>query len=428
MKAYLIPWPLGREKEEKLYFETTHRVCPPEETFERLRPLRELAGITRLADITHLDCLGIPTYMAVRPLVDHYTENISVYNGKGLTKIQAKVSALMEAVERYGGERHGRPVLLADRSEIEKYGPSVDPASLILPQGQTLEPWERLDWVCGTDLLSGETVFVPAAAVFCPYRPDNGARFIPCFSNTNGLASGNTLGEALSQALAEVIERDAESMAEISGEATTIDLKTFDSPLIQELIEKFEKAGINLLVKETSSEFGAPSFFAASDDPNTENPILLCRGSGTHLNAEIAVIRAVTETAQSRCTIISGSREDLTEEEDKKNENYHELRRRMAYWFEATPPLKSFRDIRSVQNMNFCDDLETMLRPFKKAPFGRVIAVDLTPPSVGVPVVRVIVPGLEQTSVHAERIGPRALAKMRSVSGRGLSRPKGSRN
>src|SRR5215471_19400376 len=120
LNDYFIPWPLPVEVENKNFFETTHRVCSPEESWARWAPFKEKAGITRLTDITPLDCVGIPTYMAVRPLVDCYHQNISVYNGKGLTKMQAKVSALMEAFERFSAERHQRPTLLADLNEIRR--------------------------------------------------------------------------------------------------------------------------------------------------------------------------------------------------------------------------------------------------------------------------------------------------------------------
>jgi ribosomal protein S12 methylthiotransferase accessory factor len=428
MKNDLIPWPLPAENEKKNYLETTHRACSPEETFERLKPLREAAGITRLSDVTYLDCLGIPTYVAIRPAVDLYGENITVYNGKGATKIQAKVSALMEAFERFSAERHNRPTILASLDEISRDGKAIDPRRLILPEGEHYEPDQPLDWVCGLDLISGETRFVPAAAAFCPFRSVNGGRFFKRFSNTNGLASGNTLGEAISQALAEVIERDAESMAELAGSAATIDLSSIQSPLVRGLIEKFRAAGIELVVKEMTSEFGIPGFFAVSDDPHTENPILLCKGLGAHVNAEIAVTRAITENAQVRLTAITGSREDLEEEEFKRTMNYHFLKKQMGYWYDSKPPLKDFGTMSLINNGTFLEDIETMLKPLRHSEFNEVIVVNLTHPSVNIPVVRVIVPGLEMTSVDPSRVGPRAHEKMKEKSiSLSLKRPKGSR-
>lgn len=331
LRDYLIEWPLLDEENEKSYFETTHRVCSPDETFRRIASLRERAGITRLSEITDLDCIGIPTYMAVRPAVDCFDENITVYNGKGLTQAQAKVSALMEAFERYSAERHDRPTLLESLNEIDRYGTPIDIRRLILPPRESYQPDQLVEWVCGFDLLSGEVRYVPAAAVFFPYRPENEARFFNEFSDTNGLASGNTLAEAISQALAEVIERDAETVAAYRKSAVTIDLSTIESPLIRSLVEQYRRAGIGIVVKEITSELGIPTFFAVIDDPATENPGLLCSGFGTHVNAEIAMMRAMTEAAQSRCTVISGAREDIVKDGYKQNENYHDLKKRMGY-------------------------------------------------------------------------------------------------
>ena len=55
-------------------------------------------------------------------------------------------------------------------------------------------------------------VFVPANAVYHPYIPERIARLFQ--SNTNGLASGNILEEAIFHGIMEVVERDAWSIFE----------------------------------------------------------------------------------------------------------------------------------------------------------------------------------------------------------------------
>lgn len=345
--------------------------------------------------------------MAVRPIVDCYRENISVYNGKGLTKMQAKVSALMEAFERFSGERLERPTLLASMQEIRELAPVIDPRDLDLPHGATYKPEEKLEWVAGLELFSSQVRMVPACAAFCPYTPLEGAKSFNGFCNTNGLASGNTMGEAISQALAELIERDAQTLGQISRQAVTIDLESIQSPLIQSLVDKFRAAKIDLVLKEVISPVGIPTFFAAADEPATENPILLCFGMGTHVNAEIAAIRAITEVAQSRCTQISGNREDMLRQEFKKNWNYQSLKKHLAYWFEKNPPFKDFRSIPIVAHDNLVDDIQTMMRALKRKGFNEMIAINLTVGEIGVPAVRMIMPGLEH-SMESGRFGKRA--------------------
>src|SRR5580700_10048267 len=75
-----------------------HRVIPASETLRRIRPLARQAGVTRLADITGLDRIGIPTFSAVVP---QGRDSLSVYNGKGATRTDAACGALMEAIERH---------------------------------------------------------------------------------------------------------------------------------------------------------------------------------------------------------------------------------------------------------------------------------------------------------------------------------------
>ena len=72
-------------------------------------------GITRLSDLTDLDVLGIPVFDAVRPTVDR--AQITATQGKGLTKIDAVMSALFEALERTAAARE-RPRIKASRNEL----------------------------------------------------------------------------------------------------------------------------------------------------------------------------------------------------------------------------------------------------------------------------------------------------------------------
>ncbi len=405
-ETYIPQWPLSPEREAKTFFETTQRTCSPETTWERLRGLKELGGITRVSDITYLDCVGIPTYQAVRPKVDHYQENISVYNGKGLTKIQAKVSAMMEAFERLSGELNGRPLLLKSLKEMDSFGPYVTPEELILPPNEKLLSDTPLEWVPALEIFSKKIFWVPAAAVYCPYRPVLGGHFIPNFSNTNGLASGNTLGEAIAHAFFEVVERDADTITWATGKASTIDLNTIENTLVQQLLEKFQRAGIQVTVKEITSDLGVPSFVASADEPATEDPVLLCYGMGTHFDPNIAVMRALTEVAQTRCTLISGLRGDLLEEEWKRKQDYAKMKKDLAYWFESDPLPKDFMEIPTRTHENFVLDIEGLLDRFEKCGFKQVLVTDLTLPNIGVPVVRATIPGMEQ-SIDVARKGKR---------------------
>ena len=158
------------------------------------------AGITRVADITNLDRIGIPVFSSIRPMADRGA--ISVYNGKGATPVEAKVSAMMEGLERYSAEVQDRELMLSRFAELE--GSAIHPSSLILPAEADAEA--VIPWISGWDIMNDEEILVPANAVFHPL-PSNYKRLFR--SNTSGLASGNEIEEAVFHGLAEVIERDA---------------------------------------------------------------------------------------------------------------------------------------------------------------------------------------------------------------------------
>ncbi len=67
------------------------RMVPPALTLERARPLAAKIGVTRLANLTGLDRIGIPVIDAIRPNSRSY----SVAQGKGITLEAAKVSGVM---------------------------------------------------------------------------------------------------------------------------------------------------------------------------------------------------------------------------------------------------------------------------------------------------------------------------------------------
>ena len=101
------------------------------ETLGRIEPLTKAAGITRVADITDLDRIGIPVFSSIRPGAKEGA--ISIYNGKGASREQARVSAIMEAMERYSAEPKDEKVARDLMENMMASENAVDPRSLILP-------------------------------------------------------------------------------------------------------------------------------------------------------------------------------------------------------------------------------------------------------------------------------------------------------
>ena len=382
----------------KKYKTDTHRAFSPEETLERIAPKMEMAGITRVADITNLDRIGIPVFSSIRPGADKGA--ISVYNGKGATPAEARVSAMMEGIERYSAEVHDRKLRVESFSMLKAEAEAVDPRSLVLPQ--EADPELAIPWVSGYDLMCDKEVMVPASAVFHPLPMEYPQLFR---TNTNGLASGNVLEEAVFHGLSEVIERDAWSLAEAVKDTGPL-VSDVEDGLAADLLEKFARAEVEVRIKDITSDVGIPTIAAASDDLRLKDPALLTIGMGTHTSAEVAVLRALTEVAQSRLTQIHGAREDTTTADFRREIGYERTKRLNRHWF-ADSDRELFSDIRSQDSEDFLDDIRLMMKRLKEAGMERAIVVDLTREEIGVPVVRVIVPGLEMSAVDPDRRGRR---------------------
>jgi ribosomal protein S12 methylthiotransferase accessory factor len=385
----------------KGYKKGTHRAVPPEETLTRIEPKMPAAGVTRVADITGLDRIGIPVFSSIRPTAEGGA--VSVYNGKGTTAAEARVSAMMEAVERYSAEVGTRELLIESYSRLSEK--ALNPNELILPDYVKHAEDLPIPWVKGYDLINDEEIHVPANAVFHPF-PSCFERVRLFRTNTNGLAGGNELEEAIFHGLAEVIERDAWSLVELTR--NTGPNVRIEGGEIRNLMANFLKADVSVLIRDITSDLGVPTFAAVSDDLMLRDPALLTIGMGTHTDAGVAIKRAITEVAQSRLTQIHGAREDTITADVRRMMGYEWVRKMNKHWFEIAE-VEEFDRVSSFSfdSDDFLADIQYMVERLRGVGLERVIVVDLTRAEIGVPVVRVIVPGLEMYAVDGERIGRR---------------------
>jgi ribosomal protein S12 methylthiotransferase accessory factor len=386
------------------YFGCTHRAMPPEETINWVKGKLKAAGVTRVAEITHLDRVGIPVYSAIRPSAAEGA--VSIYAGKGATKDQAKASAMMEAFERYSAELSEETennLISACFGEMDR---CMDPKSLILPNLPFDPQKKELNWVKAVNINDNNEYLVPANSVFHPYVTSNDTSLFK--SNTNGLASGNRVEEAIFHGMMEVIERDAWSVFETKRKkAVEIDLGSIENPIIKELLDKFKKEGIDVKLVNLTSDIEAATIAAVSDDTVLKDPALLTLGVGTHLDPEIAVMRALTEVAQSRATQIHGTREDTTRAVFMRKAGYERMKRMNKHWFGESGEVIDLGKIKNNAGDSFKEDIKMSMNLLEKAGFKDVLFVDLTREEIEIPVVRVIIPGLEVYSIDTTRVGKR---------------------
>ena len=363
----------------------THRAATPAATLCRIKPLLARAGITRLADVTGLDWVGLPVYQAIRP----NSRNLSVSQGKGLTRAQAKVSALMESLETFHAERIDQPGVWATVGEMRRTL-AYDPYTLPLAEPCYLTDATPLAWVAATDLLTGAPTWVPR--VLCELDVALQERwYVPLFlASSNGLASGNTVTEALLHGLYEVIERDtlwrcAETRL---APERSVALDSIAPRLARRVLDRFAAAGLRTHVADLTGPTGLPCFEVWLDHPEAPS---LYGGSGCHPSRLTALLRALTEAAQSRLTYIAGSRDDVA------REAYHHARSPSGA--PPRPPFpdesrRRFAEVPSFPTAASQELLREVVGRVRRMTGQSPVAVDLRRPEFGLPVAFVVAPGL----------------------------------
>ncbi|GAB4394379.1 MAG: YcaO-like family protein [Kiloniellaceae bacterium] len=394
----------------KAYRGGTHRCRRPEDTLKAFLPHAARMGITRLANVTGLDSIGIPVYMACRPL----SRSIAVSQGKGLTPLEAKISAFMEAAETWHGETITAPLKMVSHEELRRDHRVVDVEGLPRSRLGDFDPAQQILWVEGVPLNGGEPRWVPLELVSTNYTLPQPQGSFAFPANTNGLASGNTFTEAALHALCELIERDALSLWRLGGEAvraaTKLDPDSIDSVPARTLLAHYERAGLSVGLWDVTSDLGVPVFCCAVAE-RAETAVEAELGAGCHPDREVALLRALTEAAQSRTTRIAGARDDYVPESYDSAAKL--ARNRTAQLWLADPPRRRFADAPNLSGDTIDGDLERVLALLAAQGIDEVVAVDLTKPDIGLPVARVVAAGLEgayQGAGSDYRPGPRARA------------------
>jgi len=403
---------------EKTHRLGTHRVVSPEATRQRLDPLLRVMGITRIANVTGLDHIGIPVVVVCRP----NSRSLAVAQGKGHTLACAEVSGLMESIEFYHAEHIDSPLLLGSYDQLRFRRVLLDPESLPRSSEGRYHPTLKLHWIEGVDLQQQRECWVPHEMVHTdytlPFPADSG-----CFPMTsNGLASGNHLYEAVAHGVAEVIERDAETLFRLLPQSERdlrrVDLSSVDCDVCLPLLNRLEAADVEIAVWDITSDVGVASFRAVIADRqlDPQRPLRPNSGSGSHPNRGIALSRALTEAAQSRLTVISGSRDDLPRE---RYDEAADLQRLVALRESAFRGVghRHFHQAPNFESDNLEADVHFLKNRLASVGIEHLVVVDLTKPEFGIPVVRVLVPGLEQSrDVPGYRPGKRARQQLERLA------------
>jgi ribosomal protein S12 methylthiotransferase accessory factor len=387
----------------------THRAQLPEETFHSIRPFLARAGVTRIADVTGLDNVGVPTVLALRP----NSQTIACSSGKGVTLAQAYVSGAMEAFELHASETASLPSIRASYRELCDRYPMVPAADLPLSRDSLFTEEWPFHWFVGWDLITQSEVPVPLATVGMS-RANALVESMGAFRVTsNGLGAGNSFLEAVAAGLYEVIERDGfachhaaalHAGHQIPGLPDTA-LRHY--PLVAGVLDRCERADVGVTVQDCTVDTDVPIYNAIVYD-RQDRGIGVVHGTGAHLDPEIAILRAITEGLQARLNFIAGSRDDIFRSAFRRWRGDWRHFRDILEQDETDSPQATLRASRTADT--FEEDIHQLLDSVQRAGLHTVVVVDLTPADFPVHIVRVLVPGLEGYMHHGYRPGRRALS------------------
>jgi ribosomal protein S12 methylthiotransferase accessory factor len=352
-------------------------------------------GITRIADITGLDRLGIPVMQVVRP----FSLSNSVSQGKGPDSTAAAISAILEAAECCMAERLDCfPTQVTSARALE-----IPPDRFKWHLREDSTPaWHETDtaWTTAHDLLSGNPAWVPFELVHTAYihpaRPHDGM----FLSSTTGLAASFVEAEAVTHGILECIERDAIARAMVTHgflQRSRIDLATIDHPGLAELIGSLTAKGMLVALWHAPIAVGVPVIWCQLMESEAMQDSLLpyqSDGSAASLDVAATIGHAIYEAAQTRLAAISGARDDMTRAAFPKYPNWDRIRahRRLL---RNGPCSVDFRALVDASDAAGGNELDRLLSLLRKAGVPNVFLTQIDTASVSdLRVVRLVIPAL----------------------------------
>jgi len=421
------PVPVVLQERRKMFREDGgHRTLTPSQTFARyehhISPI--LGAVSELfptlgnkSELTPSYVAGHNFSMGLDSIVFLKESLRGVSGGKGSTDIQAKVSGLCEAIERYSGIFNGdeyavrgtyndlrpkaiHPNMCMGFSENQyRCREALNAASansryVLIPE--PFDPDLPLDWTPVWSLNSNQFYYLPSA--YCYYDHPDFRRRRWCFPDSNGTAAGNTLEEAILQGFMELIERDAVALWWYNRvRRRELDLDSFEMPYVKAIRAHYASLNRELWVLDITSDFEISTFVGVSrcTDRPVENIII---GFGAHFDPKIALLRAITEVNQFLPSV------SLLHRDGSTNYLFGDQLARL-WWTTATieqnaflkplpgePPLR-FRDIRDHSSDDLLTDIRICTEMTREHGMD-LLVLDQTRPDIGLNVVKVIVPQL----------------------------------
>jgi oxazoline/thiazoline synthase len=350
-----------------------------------------------------------------RSLADLRGDLRNMSSGKGATDLQARASGLCEGLERYSGVFRGDE--LTRRACARRLGGAAvrlnDCLQFSERQFRERDVWNarkshyhyvpvpldadaEIDWTPVWSLTLRETRHLPTA--FCYFngpQPD-GEPF--CIGDSNGNAAGNTLEEAILQGFLELVERDAVALWWYNRvKRPAIDLDSFADPYLHRVRDFLRQKGRELWVVDLTSDLKIPVFAALSRETEGREERIV-PGFGAHLDPHVALVRAVTEMNQMLANLPDASAGPGPADPIDDQETLEWLRSATVVNQPYLLPDDTLaRQTASSYPRSWTDDVAEDVRLCQALVEGEgmeMMVLDQTRAEIGLPVVKVIVPGL----------------------------------
>lgn len=397
-----------------------------EETFARLSHL--VSPITGIApSLTKIATLprGLHAYFAGHNLAipnNEYEEFLKharlASGGKGRSDMQARTSALCEAIERYSGVFQGNEVDIT--SSLNELGTKAIHPNMIMQFSSNqylnrvsapsrgfnrvpkeFDPLASIPWTQAYSLTARfQDILVPTALIY--YAPPLGTMplgYDSCLPDSNGCAAGAQIEDAILQGLLELVERDSVAIWWYNMlPKPCLDLQALKSPYVDSLLSAYTRLGREVWVLDVTTTLQIPSFVAVSRSLNDKEQILL--GFGAHLDTGIAVHRALGELSQFLPKVITDKGRVYSKEEIQSDEIAHWLHTATLDKNQYLKPQGRIAPDKVSTILGHVDSLNNVLECIQliveRLARERiaVYAVDQTRVETGLPVCKVLAPGL----------------------------------
>lgn len=399
-----------------------HRARSPEDLLAEYEPLvspitgpiKQLVKMPMVIEGLHSYHAGQNFAVPMSHVSDLRAGLRSAASGKGIRDVQARASAVGEAIERYSGLYRG------DEARIEASFQQLGPEQAIAPNELHLfserqfaerdewnargshfqrvcdpfDPTQRIDWTPVWSLSRQRARYLPTASLFFGYPLQPGRRYAG--GDSNGNAAGTCIEDAIVQGFMELVERDGVAIWWYNMlRRPALDLDSFDVPYFQTWQRRYREANRETWALDVTTDLGIPTVVTVSRriDKPVEDILI---AFGAHFDVKIAIARAMTEMNQFLPAVVN-----VTADSGDYAFPDPEQQR---WWRTATldnqpylRPLdglpRTAADYTDLSTDDLAEDVHVARRVVERAGM-EMLVLDQTRPDIGLPVVKVIVPGM----------------------------------